>query len=185
MDTRERMVEATARLLARQGYHATGVAQVLTESEAPRGSLYFHFPAGKQQMAAAAIGLLGEQLEGVLRTKLDAKPDVKAGLQSIARMFVRQLEGTDFQLGCPVATTALEASAGSPELAAACAQVFERWTELLAERLRRERPRIAAPERVARTVLALIEGALVLARARRSAEPLRDAEHAIGVLLDG
>ena len=52
METRERMVEAAARLLARQGYHATGVAQVLAEAGAPRGSLYFHFPAGKEQMAA-------------------------------------------------------------------------------------------------------------------------------------
>jgi len=179
------MVEATARLLARQGYHATGVAQVLAESEAPRGSLYFHFPQGKEQMASAAIGQLGVQLEGVLRGKLDAKPDVKAGLQSIARMFARQLEATDFQLGCPVATTALEAATESPQLAAACAQVFERWTDLLAGRLRQERPRIASPERVARTVLALIEGALILARARRSTEPLRDAEQAIGVLLEG
>ena len=185
METRERMVEATARLIARQGYHATGVAQVLTESEAPRGSLYFHFPEGKQQMAQAAIERLGQELGGVLQAKLDAKPDVKAGLQSIARMFARQLEATDFQLGCPVATTALEASSDSPGLTAACAQVFEQWTELLAGRLRQERPRIASPERVARTVLALIEGALVLARARRSTEPLRDAEQAIGVLLEG
>ena len=184
METRERMVEATARLIARQGYHATGVAQVLTESEAPRGSLYFHFPEGKQQMAQAAIERLGQELGGVLQAKLDAKPDVKAGLQSIARMFARQLEATDFQLGCPVATTALEASSDSPGLTAACAQVFERWTELLAGRLRQERPRIASPERVARTVLALIEGALVLARARRSIEPLRDAEQAIAVLLE-
>jgi len=185
VETRERMVEATARLIARQGYHATGVAQVLTESEAPRGSLYFHFPEGKQQMAQAAIERLGQELGGVLQAKLDAKPDVKAGLQSIARMFARQLEATDFQLGCPVATTALEASSDSPGLTAACAQVFEQWTELLAGRLRQERPRIASPERVARTVLALIEGALVLARARRSTEPLRDAEQAIGVLLEG
>jgi TetR/AcrR family transcriptional regulator, lmrAB and yxaGH operons repressor len=185
VETRERMVEATARLIARQGYHATGVAQVLTESEAPRGSLYFHFPEGKQQMALAAIERLGQELGAVLQTKLDAKPDVKAGLQSIARMFARQLEASDFQLGCPVATTALEASLDSPGLTAACAQVFERWTELLAGRLRQERPRIASPERLARTVLALIEGALVLARARRSTEPLRDAEQAIGVLLEG
>ena len=185
METRERMVEATARLIARQGYHATGVAQVLTESEAPRGSLYFHFPEGKQQMASAAIERLGQELGAVLQAKLDAKPDVKAGLQSIARMFARKLEATDFQLGCPVATTALEASSDSPALTAACAQVFERWTELLAGRLRQERPRIASPERVARTVLALIEGALVLARARRSTEPLRDVEQAIGVLLEG
>ncbi|HZX40298.1 MAG TPA: hypothetical protein VFE93_00585, partial [Myxococcaceae bacterium] len=67
----------------------------------------------------------------------------------------------------------------------ACAEVFERWTAVLADRIRQERPRIAAPERLARTVLALIEGALLLARVRRSAEPLRDAELAIGMLLDG
>jgi TetR/AcrR family transcriptional repressor of lmrAB and yxaGH operons len=185
VDTRERMVEVTARLLALQGYHATGLAQVLAEAEAPRGSLYFHFPEGKEQMAAAAVRRLGEQLGAALQAKLDGKPDVRSGLQSVARMFARQLEASGFALGCPVATTALEASEDAPALAAACAEVFEGWTVVLAERLRKERPRVAAPERLARTVLALLEGALLLARVRRSVEPLRDAEVAIGTLLDG
>ena len=185
MDTRERMVEVTARLLARQGYHATGLAQVLTEAGAPRGSLYFHFPEGKEQMAAEAVRRLGEQLGMALQGKLDGKPDVRSGLQSVARMFARQLEASEFTLGCPVATTALEASDEAPALSAACAEVFERWTSVLAERLRQERPRITAPDRVARTVLSLIEGSLLLARVRRSVEPLKDAEVAIGTLLDG
>jgi len=185
MDTRERMVEVTARLLARQGYHATGLAQVLAEAGAPRGSLYFHFPEGKEQMAAEAVRRLGEQLGSALQAKMDSKPDVRSGLQSVARMFARQPEATEFTLGCPVATTALEASDEAPALSAACADVFERWTMVLAERLKKERPRIAAPERLARTVLSLIEGALLLARVRRSVEPLRDAEVAIGSLLDG
>jgi AcrR family transcriptional regulator len=185
MATRERMVEAAARLLARRGYHATGVAQVLAEAAAPRGSLYFHFPEGKEQMAAEAVRRLGEEIAAALQTKLDGKPDLKSGLQSVARMFARQLEATDFALGCPVATTALEVSDEAPALAAACAQVFESWTEVLTERLRRERPRVANPERLARTVLALVEGALLLARVRRSVEPLRDAEVALGALLEG
>jgi TetR/AcrR family transcriptional regulator, lmrAB and yxaGH operons repressor len=185
VDTRERMVDVTARLLARQGYHATGLAQVLSESGAPRGSLYFHFPEGKEQMAAEAVRRLGEQLGAALQAKLDGKPDVRSGLESVARMFARQLEATEFALGCPVATTALEASDEAPALATACAEVFERWTVVLADRIRRERPRIAAPERLARTMLALIEGALLLARVRRSVEPLRDAELAIGTLLEG
>jgi TetR/AcrR family transcriptional repressor of lmrAB and yxaGH operons len=185
MDTRERMVEVTARLLARQGYHATGLAQVLTEAGAPRGSLYFHFPEGKEQMAAEAVRRLGEQLGAALQAKMDAKPDLRSGLQSVARMFARQLEASEFMLGCPVATTALEASDEAPALAAACADVFERWTAVLADRLKKERPRIAAPERLARTILSLIEGALLLARVRRSVEPLRDAEVAIESLLDG
>jgi TetR/AcrR family transcriptional repressor of lmrAB and yxaGH operons len=179
------MVEAAARLLARQGYNATGVAQVLAEAAAPRGSLYFHFREGKEQMAVEAVGRLGAEIAAALQTKLDAKPDLLSGLQSIARMFARQLEASDFSLGCPVATTALEVSGQSPVLAAACAWVFQSWTEVLAERLRRERPRLANPERTARTVLALIEGALLLARVRRSVEPLRDAEVALGVLLEG
>ena len=169
MDTRERMVDVTARLLARQGYHATGLAQVLAEAGAPRGSLYFHFPEGKEQMAAEAVRRLGGQLGAALQAKMDAKPDVRSGLQSVARMFARQLEASD----------------EAPALSAACADVFERWTAVLAERLRKERPRIAAPERLARTVLSLIEGALLLARVRRSVEPLRDAEVAIESLLAG
>jgi len=169
MDTRERMVDVTARLLARQGYHATGLAQVLAEAGAPRGSLYFHFPEGKEQMAAEAVRRLGGQLGAALQAKMDAKPDVRSGLQSVARMFARQLEASEF----------------TPALSAACADVFERWTAVLAERLRKERPRIAAPERLARTVLSLIEGALLLARVRRSVEPLRDAEVAIESLLAG
>src|SRR5262249_35976993 len=146
---------------------------------------YFHFPKGKEQMAAEAVRRLGQQLGAALQAKLDSKPDVRSGLQSVARMFARQLEASEFSLGCPVATTALEASDEAPALSAACADVFERWTAVLSDRLRKERPRIAAPERLARTVLSLIEGALLLARGRRSGEPPRDAEGAIGSSPEG
>jgi TetR/AcrR family transcriptional regulator, lmrAB and yxaGH operons repressor len=181
-ETRERMVETAARLLATQGYHATGVAQVLDESESPRGSLYFHFPDGKEQMAQEAIRRLGEELGQVLRTKLDRKPDVRSGLGSILRMFVRQLEATSFQLGCPIATVALEAASAAPALRKACAAVFAAWETDLAARLRAESPR-PDPQRLARAVLGTIEGALLLAKTKASAEPLRDAELTLDALL--
>jgi len=182
-ETRERMVETAARLLATQGYHATGVAQVLDESESPRGSLYFHFPEGKEQMAQEAIDRLGEELAQALRTKLDRKPNVRAGLGSILRMFVRQLEATSFQLGCPIATVALEAASAAPALRKACAGVFAGWEADLAERLRAESPRRPDPERLARAILGTIEGALLLAKTKASAEPLRDAELTLDALL--
>ncbi|TGW02048.1 TetR/AcrR family transcriptional regulator, partial [Mesorhizobium sp. M2D.F.Ca.ET.145.01.1.1] len=49
-DTRTRMIEATALLLRRRGYHGTSLNDILTASGAPRGSLYFHFPGGKDQL---------------------------------------------------------------------------------------------------------------------------------------
>jgi TetR/AcrR family transcriptional regulator, lmrAB and yxaGH operons repressor len=182
-DTRERMVGTAARLLATQGYHATGVAQVIEQSESPRGSLYFHFPEGKEQIAVEAIRQLGRQLGDVLRAKLEKKADVRSGLGSLLRMFARQLETTSFQLGCPVATVALEAASAAPGLRRACDDVFASWEGYLAERLRQESPRRAQPERLARSLLAILEGALLLSKTRASTEPLRDAELSLDALL--
>jgi TetR/AcrR family transcriptional regulator, lmrAB and yxaGH operons repressor len=182
-DTRERMVETAARLLSTQGYHATGVAQVLEESASPRGSLYFHFPEGKEQMAVEAIRQLGLGLGEAMRAKLDKKPDVRSGLGSLLRMFARQLESSAFQLGCPVATVALESASASPGLRRACDEVFASWEAYLAERLRQESPRRAEPERLSRALLAILEGALLLSKTRASVEPLRDAELSLDALL--
>ena len=182
-DTRERMVGTAARLLSTQGYHATGVAQVLEESASPRGSLYFHFPEGKEQMATEAVQQLGLQVGDALRSKLNRKPDVRGGLGSILRMFARQLAATSFQLGCPVATVALEASSAAPALRSACAGVFATWEAYLAERLRQELPSRPEPERLARSILGVLEGALLLSKAKASTEPLRDAELTLNALL--
>ena len=58
--TRERMLDTTGRLLQHQGYAATGLNQVVAESQAPKGSLYFHFPGGKEQLAAEALERSGQ-----------------------------------------------------------------------------------------------------------------------------
>jgi TetR/AcrR family transcriptional regulator, lmrAB and yxaGH operons repressor len=177
------MLETAARLLSTQGYHATGVAQVLEESAAPRGSLYFHFPEGKEQIAVEAIGRLGVQLGEAMRAKLEKKPTVRSGLSSLLRMFARQLEATSFQLGCPVATVALEAASAAPGLRRACNDVFASWEGYLAERLRQESPRLGEPERLARSLLGVLEGALLLSKTRASIEPLKDAELSLDALL--
>ena len=54
-DTRTRMIEATALLLRRRGYHGTSLNDILSASGAPRGSLYFHFPGGKDQLVIEII----------------------------------------------------------------------------------------------------------------------------------
>ncbi|HEY8491429.1 MAG TPA: helix-turn-helix domain-containing protein, partial [Dehalococcoidia bacterium] len=61
-DSRQRMIRAMSRLMQRQGFHATGLNQVLAESGAPKGSLYFHFPGGKEQLAAEAVQASGDRL---------------------------------------------------------------------------------------------------------------------------
>ena len=59
-DARQRMIKSTARLFRRQGFHGTGLQQVLEASGAPRGSLYFHFPGGKEEIGETALTIAGE-----------------------------------------------------------------------------------------------------------------------------
>jgi len=64
--SREAFIAATGRLLRRQGYAATGLNEIVARSGAPKGSLYFHFPGGKEQLALAAMEQTGEQLRAAI-----------------------------------------------------------------------------------------------------------------------
>ena len=61
-DTRANLVQTMARLLRDQGYTATGRAQLLAESGVSNGSLYHHFPGGKEDLAEAALKASGQAL---------------------------------------------------------------------------------------------------------------------------
>ena len=58
-DTRARMVAGAARLLAQRGLQETSFSEVLELTGAPRGSIYHHFPLGKDQLVASAVDLAG------------------------------------------------------------------------------------------------------------------------------
>jgi TetR/AcrR family transcriptional repressor of lmrAB and yxaGH operons len=166
-------VAATAELLRRQGYAASGVNEIVARSGAPRGSLYFHFPGGKEELAVAAIEASGEQLERAIGHVLSASGDLAAALGALVDALAAGLESSDYADGCPVATVTLEAASTSEPIRAAADRAFTSWIAALAERLRAAGLDDAAAERRALLVLSSIEGALLLARARGDLGPLR------------
>ena len=68
--TREKFVETTSRLMEIQGYHATGLNQIIKESGAPKGSLYYHFPGGKEELASEAVHQAGVNLVQLIQENL-------------------------------------------------------------------------------------------------------------------
>ena len=89
--SREKILQAATRLFHLNGYHATGLNQILQESGAPKGSLYYHFPNGKEQLAAEAIQLSGQIIAADIRTRLNAFDDpieaIQYNIQLIAEQF--------------------------------------------------------------------------------------------------
>ena len=59
-DSKEKTLIAAARLFRRQGYHGTALHDILEAAGSPRGSLYFHFPKGKEEIGEMALTLAGE-----------------------------------------------------------------------------------------------------------------------------
>lgn len=174
-NTRERIVDASADLMRRQGYNATGIKQIVSAAQAPFGSIYHFFPGGKEQLGAEAIRRSGALYELLIPAVFDPAPDLVAAVRAFFAGAAEHLTETDYADACPIATVALEVSSTSEPMRQACAEVFESW---IAAGL----PRFTAaglPDDRARELVigmvAALEGAFVLARAARSTEPLRVA----------
>ena len=163
------MVASTAVLIRERGASATSIDAVLAHSGAPRGSVYHHFPGGRGQLIVEAVDYAAELSLGVINGD-DGDP--VAALERFAGIFRRTLETTGFRAGCPVAAVAIEGAEVDPALADAVARAFGRWHDALVHQLRRREVRPARARELATLVIAGVEGALLVARSRRSTEPL-------------
>jgi TetR/AcrR family transcriptional repressor of lmrAB and yxaGH operons len=171
---KQSLVRAAMRLFRRQGYASTGLAQILDESGAPKGSLYHYFPNGKEALGEAAVELAA----GLVREKLvelaERHRDPAAFLRAYAQTLAGWMEESAFRSGCPIATTLLETAPASPGITAAGVRAIDGWILVIAGVFERAgSPRREARSR-AQLVVAAMEGALILARVRRSPQPILD-----------
>ena len=81
-DTRTRIKAAAAALFRRDGYAATGLKRIATESAAPFGSIYHFFPGGKEQLAEDVILTSGAEYQRMVRALLDSVPDPGESLEN-------------------------------------------------------------------------------------------------------
>ncbi|MGI5328080.1 TetR/AcrR family transcriptional regulator [Actinomadura nitritigenes] len=166
-ETRERVLRTAAELFQRQGYHGTGLNQVLAESRAPKGSLYFHFPEGKEQLASESVALAGREVGDSLAEAVLAAGNARSGLAAMGGYFARNLLESDFAKGCPVATVALDSAAESEPIRAACDTVYGEWRQGIALALRGWGVPDDRAEPLAATVLSSLQGAIMLARVQK------------------
>lgn len=169
------MLRAGARLLAAKGYEATSLIEIVDAAGASRGSIYFHFPGGKQQLALEALRLSTDRVLERAARAIQAGDDTAAALRLTASILGQGLEASDFEMGCPIATVALETANTDPEIRAFSAAFFERWRSLYVGSLLRDGFDPARAARLAAVIVSVIEGGLLLARAAQQTKPLDDA----------
>lgn len=180
--SRAALIHTAATLFRRQGYAATGLNQILDEAGVKPGSLYHHFPQGKQQLAAAVVDTEGAGIEQLLLRFLATGRPVADIVERWIDLLVAGLAG-DQRDGCPIEPIATESVNASPSVRAASARAFRGWSAAIEDRLRGLGWSAAEAKDVALAVISLIEGALILSRISGDAEALEAAKPAARSLL--
>jgi TetR/AcrR family transcriptional repressor of lmrAB and yxaGH operons len=115
-DSKRKTLVAAAKLFRQQGYHGTALHDILAAAGSPRGSLYFHFPKGKEEIGEAALAIAAEATRHGIARAAEASDNAETFLVRMARGMAAELERSDYKDGCPIATTALETAAQSEVL---------------------------------------------------------------------
>ncbi len=173
IETRQRMIQTAARLFQRDGYSATSWRGLVAEAGTPWGSIHHHFPGGKEELGVAAVNAGTDAVAALIEHCFSENPDAASAVDDWFALSAELLSQSAYTAGCPVATLALEAATSAPAMKEATKSAFGRWQDLIAAELRNAGATPAAASEAAGTVLALLEGGLLLARVHGTARPMQ------------
>jgi TetR/AcrR family transcriptional repressor of lmrAB and yxaGH operons len=169
---REQIVATTCTLMETQGYHATGLNQILAASGAPKGSLYHYFPGGKEELAVSAVERSSCTVARYIETQLAAHADPAVAMTALLYDLANYVAASNYAGGAPITAIALEAAATHEPLRLACEAAYARWQAVIAAKLTAGGIDAARSARLATVIIAAIEGTIALCRCRQSVEPL-------------
>jgi len=171
--TKRRMVDSAVLLLRERGVAGVTVDAVLARSGAPRGSVYHHFPGGRSELIVEAVRRAGDYIATMVDDAA-ADGDARQALLRLVGFWKRTLVDSEFRAGCPVVAVAVDIRESPPEAADLVREIFLRWQGKLAALLAAEGFPAERAQRLGTLVIAAIEGAVVLCRARGDLDPLDD-----------
>ncbi|TDW15791.1 TetR family transcriptional regulator [Kribbella kalugense] len=163
------MVDSAAVLVRERGVHGVGLREIVAHSGGPRGSLQRYFPGGKTQLLGEALDLVAADIAAQSKL-LDARTLTEA-VDAVIAPWRKSLLDSDFTLGCPIAATIVDAS-GNDQLREKARTLLSQWHESVRDTLVRFGSSKSVADEQASVLLAALEGALILARAQRSTQPL-------------
>lgn len=176
--TRTKMLISAAQVMRERGAAGVTIDAVLARSGAPRGSVYYHFPDGRNQILTEALRYSGDSITAVIDDA--AGRGARVLLREFVKYWERLLTDGDFTAGCPVVAAAIGCPNAEPELAVEAGVILGRWSAALTRAFVNDGFDDEDAASLAVTSIAALEGAIVLSRSTRSAEPL----HHVGEQLE-
>ncbi len=164
-------VLALAGTFRRHGFEGASLSTIRAETGLGRGSLYYFFPGGKEEMAAAVLQEVGGWFEQSVYAPLRADRSAAAQLDEMFEQTARYFESR--QLVCLFGAFALGQE--RERFARSIREYFADWIDALGSCLTRAGSERKAAQRLATDIVSGIQGALVLSRALQNPELFRES----------
>jgi len=181
--TRDQIIETTCDLLEAQGYHATGLNQIVKESGAPKGSLYYYFPDGKEGLTVEAIERQGKLVSDRITQGLAEDDNTANAIRVFIKAIAHNVEASGFRAGGPLTTVALETATSSKRLNQTCRDAYQLIQTAFAKRMIAGGYTKKRAAQLATFITAAIEGGIILSRTQHSSDPLLRVAEEVGRLL--
>lgn len=182
--TKARLAESMLQLIQTSGYSGTGLNAVIEHAAAPKGSIYFHFPDGKEGLGIAAVELAAKQFETLIAEAATSAGSAAEAARVAIEALATIVSESNFRLGCPVSVVTLEMGAESERLRQACAAAFEAWIAPTSALLEASGVEAKEARSLATVVVSTIEGAVIVSRAMQSTQPLLSAADVVAELIN-
>lgn len=171
---RKRVLTVAAEAFQTHGYHATSMHDIMAAAQMTGGALYHHFPTKKALALAAIREEIAAEVQATWIAPLNQSPSPKAAILGILHEIADGLDARQRVQGCPVNNLTLELSLADPDFREALKEIFDLWRSALAAKLAEETHALPLPAtHLADLVVATYSGAMAMAKADQSAEPLR------------
>lgn len=172
-NAREQILQTTCDLLEKQGYHGTGLNEIVRESGAPKGSLYYYFPEGKEQITAEAVLQSGEAVSERIRAGLAASSSASKAIHDFILLIAENVERSGFAAGSPLTAVAMETATQSERINRACREAYGMLQAAFTEKLLASGFPSTKASELGAFITASVEGGIILSRTYHTADPLR------------
>ncbi len=173
MNTREKIIETTCNLLELQGYHATAMSQIVEQSESPRGSMYYHFPGGKEELAEAAVIQSGDVFSSLITENFREDIPVAQAVEAFILGVAVGVERSGFSSGGPLTAIAMETATTNQKINLACRESFTKIQDAFKAKLIKAGMDDEKAIELSVFITSAIEGGIILSRTHHSSDPIR------------
>jgi TetR/AcrR family transcriptional regulator, lmrAB and yxaGH operons repressor len=173
MDTKSLIIDTATKLFRQKGYLGVGLTEIIKECNISKGSLYHHFPNGKEELLITCLHSLQEVITKDIEDIFDQYPTTKEALVAMIEKLIDQLEMDGTITGYTFSSIISEMAALSDPVRHACAQLYKKIEEIYFRKLVSDGLSEDSAYSIALMTTATIEGGMMLCLTQNSSKPLK------------